>query len=103
MTISLRRGKNMPRLCVGWHCTGYFTCFHFLSSCSEGTLSRSAHGKFHKVLGGQLTVVTGTFLEPQHKARTSEPQVFVINKIKRTLGANLSRVSEKQVPQHPID
>lgn len=72
--ISLCRGKNTASLHVGQRCAAHFECFHFLSSCSEGTLSWSAHGRLHKVLGGQLTVVTGTFLEPQHKAPTSEPQ-----------------------------
>lgn len=103
MTISLHRGKNMPSLCARQHCTGYFTCFHFLSSCSEGTLSRSAYGKFHKVLGSQLTVVKGTFLEPQHKAQTSEPQVFVINKTKRPWVPTSAGLVRNRCPHHPID
>lgn len=73
MTISLCRGKNTAGLHVGQHCAEHFECFHFLSSCSEGTLVVCTR-KAPEVLGGQLTVETGTFLEPQHKAPTSEPQ-----------------------------
>lgn len=98
MIISLCRGKNTSSHRVGQGCAAHFECFHFLSSCSEGTLSWYAHGRLQKVLGGQLTVVTGTFAEPQHKASTSEPQFY-----KKGYGCPPDRAREKQVTQHPRD